>query len=138
MSAAADILEELSRRGVAAQADGETIRLKPRAPLDDALLARVKEHKPQILAALSRRRALCSPTCYEIEPGRGIHHPWDGCKIPFTPLPLEPPGIAPVACRHCGGSGKCACVSCGCFEPHAVWKSGRCVLCEVSARARVQ
>jgi hypothetical protein len=64
MSAVIEILEELSRRGVEAQADGETIRLKPRAPLDDALLARVKEHKPQILAALSRRPALCSPTCW--------------------------------------------------------------------------
>ena len=64
MSAATDILQELLRRGVAAQADGETIRLKPRAPLDDALLVRLKEHKPEILAALARRLVLCSPTCW--------------------------------------------------------------------------
>jgi hypothetical protein len=31
VSAVIDILEELLRRGVAAQADGETIRLKPRS-----------------------------------------------------------------------------------------------------------
>jgi hypothetical protein len=64
MSAATDILEELTVRGVAAQADGETIRLKPRASLDDALLARLKAHKPEILAALSCRPALCSPSCW--------------------------------------------------------------------------
>jgi hypothetical protein len=64
MTAATDILEELSRRGVAAQADGEAIRLKPRGSLDDALLARLKAHKPEVLAALSRRPALCPPTCW--------------------------------------------------------------------------
>lgn len=103
MSAATDILEELSRRGVTAQAEGETIKLKPKAPLDDSLLARVKAHKPEILAALSRRPVLCSPTCW-----------------------------------HCGGSGKCDCVTCGRFEPHAVWKAGKCKPCEAGAREGIQ
>lgn len=41
-------------------------------------------------------------------------------------------------CQHCGGSGQCDCMTCGRFETHAVWKPGRCVPCEVSARARIQ
>ena len=64
MSAATDILEELTLRGVAAQVDGGTIRLKPRSSLDDSLLARLKAHKPEVLAALSGSPALCSPTCW--------------------------------------------------------------------------
>ena len=88
MSAVADILAELSSRGVAVRADGETLRLKPKAALDDNLLARVQANKLDILATLSGRPATCSPTCYEIEPGKWIHHPWDGCK---TPVPGREP-----------------------------------------------
>jgi TubC N-terminal docking domain len=138
MSAATDLLEELSRRGVAAQADGETIRLKPRTLVDDDLLARVRAHKPEIVAVLSGRTDFCALTCYEIEPGCRIHHPWDGCKTCITPLPNNLPRKAQVACWHCTGSGKCACVSCGRFEPRAAWSPGRCKPCEVRGRERVQ
>ena len=64
MSAATDILAELARRGVAARADGETIRLKSTASLDEGLLARLREHKLEILAALSCRPAFRSSTCW--------------------------------------------------------------------------
>jgi hypothetical protein len=46
------ILDEMSERGVTARVDGETLRLKPRAALDDDLLARIKEHKLEIIRAL--------------------------------------------------------------------------------------
>jgi hypothetical protein len=52
MSAAAEILGELEKRGVTVRADGSTLTLKPRRALDDALLARVREAKPAILEAL--------------------------------------------------------------------------------------
>jgi hypothetical protein len=137
MSEATDILEELSRRGVVAQVAGETISLKPRASLDDVLLARVKEHKTELLAVLSRHRpALCSPTCYEVEQGKWIHHPWDGCKTPMPPS--QPALIVEKACWHCGGSGECTCITCGHLESHADWKAGPCVPCRVRKQAQVQ
>lgn len=46
------ILGEMSQRGITARVDGETLLLKPREALDDDLLARIKEHKPEILVAL--------------------------------------------------------------------------------------
>jgi hypothetical protein len=58
VSETAAILAELSSRGVTVRADGKTLRLSPRAVLDDRLLARVQAHKPEILAILSGR----SPT----------------------------------------------------------------------------
>jgi hypothetical protein len=131
MSAASEILEELSRRGVAVLADGETIRLKPTAPLDDGLLARVKAHKPEILAVLSSRPACCSATCYEIEPGRWIHHPWDGCTTPMPPAKAQP--TAEKACWHCAGTGQCDCILCGRFKSHTIWEAGRCVPCDAKA-----
>jgi hypothetical protein len=72
MSAVADILAELTSRGVVVRADGETLRLRLKAALDEGLLARVQAHKPVILAVLSGRPAACSSTCYEIEPGKWI------------------------------------------------------------------
>jgi hypothetical protein len=47
------ILDEMSQRGVTARIEGETLRLKPREALDDDLLARIKEHKPEIIRALA-------------------------------------------------------------------------------------
>lgn len=136
MSAATDILEELRRRRVAARADGQTIRLKPRARLDDALLVRVKEHKPEIIRALSARPATCASACYEIEPGNWIHRPWDGCTTSLPPviaLPREED-----TCWHCAGSGKCNCITCGHMESHAEWAAGPCVPCKVRKREPVQ
>jgi hypothetical protein len=78
MSALA-ILGELQRRGVSVTADGDTLILKPRRAVDSELLARVRDHKPEIIQALSARPAKCAASCYEVEPGRWIHHPWDGC-----------------------------------------------------------
>ena len=53
MSLTQAILDEMSQRGVTARVDGATVRLKPREALDDDLLARIKEHKPEIIRALA-------------------------------------------------------------------------------------
>jgi hypothetical protein len=96
MSAATPILEELARLGVAARADGETIKLKPRALINDDLLARVKARKPEILTVISARPTTCAPTCYVVEPDKSIHRPWDGCKTCITPAVVmpDPPAAA--------------------------------------------
>lgn len=127
MSAAADILEELSRRGVDVRLDGETIRLRPRSALDDGLLSRVQTHKPEILAALSVRPVTCSPTCYEVEPGKRIHHPWDGCKTCQTPQPEKLARKVESVCWHCNGERVCSCSTCG--NP-ATSGPGGCVACK--------
>jgi hypothetical protein len=73
-------------------ADGDTLCLKPRRALDDALLARVREAKPVILEAVRNRssdeersRAACpSPHCagcYDVGDGRKIHSPRCGADF---------------------------------------------------------
>jgi hypothetical protein len=109
VSAVADILAELSNRGVAVRADGETLRLKPKAALDDSLLARVQANKLDILATLSGRPSTCSPTCYEIGTGKWIHHPWDGCK---TPVPSREPYVPNRSDCGCDGPVCSRCFLC--------------------------
>jgi tubulysin polyketide synthase-like protein len=83
-----EILTELSRRGVAIQAEGQNLRLRPKSAVDEKLLARVREHKPELLAMLSARpstplQAAQAPPCgskdcagcYDLEPGRRVHPP---------------------------------------------------------------
>src|ERR1700681_195056 len=103
MTAAVDILAELSRRGVTVRADGRTLRLRPKSALDAGLLSRVQANKPDILAVLSSRPATCSSTCYEIEPGKWIHHPWNGCKTCLTPQLENPSRKVEAVCWHCNG-----------------------------------
>jgi hypothetical protein len=86
MSLALEILNELQQRGVSVAADGDTLCLKPRSALDDALLTRVRNAKPAILEALRNGNrgniiqiAACgSPGCagcYDVIDGRQIHPP---------------------------------------------------------------
>jgi hypothetical protein len=84
MTQAAEILTELQRRGVTATVEGETLCLKPKHALDANLLARLREHKPEILDALSRRRAAVDASCCESQ----------------------------QQCKHCGDKGKCKCPAC--------------------------
>jgi hypothetical protein len=135
MSAVTEILADLSSRGVTVRADGVMLRLRPKAALDDRLLARVQAHKPDILAVLSAVPAACSPTCYEIEPGKWIHHPWDKCETCLTP-DRGKLTQSESACGHCGGTDECDCITCGRFE--TVWRPGRCIPCEARRRERVQ
>jgi hypothetical protein len=121
MTQVAEILIELHRRGVVVTAEGETLCLKPRRALDTDLLARLREHKPEILDVLSRRPATCAASCYEVEPGRWIHRPWDGCK---TTTPERKPRTFKRACWHCGGTKVCTCLVCSNRD-----QAGLCIPC---------
>ncbi len=53
MSAALRLVEELSRQGVELSTDGRTIRYRgPETLLTPAMLARIKEHRGEIMRAL--------------------------------------------------------------------------------------
>jgi len=119
-----EILGELERRGVVVAVVGDTLSLKPRRALDDALLARVREAKPAILEVLRNRPGTCSADCYEVEPGVWIHHPWNGC----TTIQPEADALRKVAvtCWHCQGEKRCACMAC--------WP-GECATCKGTGQA---
>ena len=80
MTQAVEVLSELEQRGVVVVVEGDTICLRPKRAIDDALLARVREAKPAILETLRKFPATCSPECYEVAPGTWIHRPWSGCS----------------------------------------------------------
>lgn len=80
MSLAVEILGELQRRGVTIRVEGDALKLRPAQALVSQILEKVKAHKPDILAALRNRPATCAASCYQVDPARWIHHPWDGCK----------------------------------------------------------
>jgi hypothetical protein len=110
MTQVVEILAELQRRGVSVEVHGDMLRLRPKRLLDVELLARVRQHKAEVLYVLSRRPASCAASCYEIEPGRWIHRAWDGCNTQPRPQPVV--SVPSVECRHCGGAGECFCPTC--------------------------
>lgn len=126
MIGAAEILAELQRRGVTVEIEeGETLHLKPRAALDDDLLNRVRERKPEILEELRRRPTACAPSCYEVERGRWIHHPEVGCRTPVScPTPIA---VWQSECPHCQGAGECSCPACTLRRTEGVVP---CLLCQ--------
>ena len=111
MTQVAEILTELRGRGVSVTVEGEVLCLKPRRALDDALLARVRDSKPAILAVLRNLTSNCSVT---------------PAQIPAT-----------ATCWHCCGSGECDCSACGVMKPSVAWAAGECVACK-SKKPRVQ
>lgn len=128
MTGAVEVLTELQRRGVRVAVEGDTLCLKPRRALDDALLARVREAKPAILDALRKRPATCSPNCYEVELGRWIHHPWVGCDTTTKSEGSERLRRVQDTCWHCHGEKRCDCIAC--------WQAGpgACVTCKGSGQ----
>ena len=125
MNQTAEILSELQRRGVVIAVEGGTLCLKPKRALDDALLARVREHKPELIRVLSACPATCAPGCYEVEPGVWIHRPWDGCST----VEIEagkPERRVRTTCWHCQGAKTCDCIACWNGGP------GECVACKGS------
>jgi TubC N-terminal docking domain len=120
---APQILAELQQRGVTVAVDGDILCLKPRRALDDALLVRVRAAKPAILELLRNRPATCAASCYEIEPGRWIHHPWNGCTT-IEPKVAGLPRRAAETCWHCQGEKRCGCIACWNRGP------GECVTCK--------
>ncbi len=129
MSAAVEIISELARRGVTLWAEGDSLKLKPRSALDYDLLARLRVHKPEILDVLSRRPATCAASCYEVEPGRWIHRPWDGCKTEPRPQLLR--SVPHADCKHCDGAGECPCPACTLRRTE---KPVPCLMCEPEKR----
>lgn len=130
---AIEVLSELGSRGVRVRVDGDSLILKPRRALDDFLLASVREHKPEIIRALSARPATCVPSCYEVEPGRRIHRPWDGCRTTQG----ETSRVARLeTCWHCQGTRFCACSTCG--RGLARDASGTCVACKARGKVWLQ
>ncbi len=71
MSLAVEILSELAARGVNVRVEGDALKLKPAQALDAGLLERVREHKPEILAALHKRPAIAP------KPGKPIECRYD-------------------------------------------------------------
>jgi hypothetical protein len=123
---AADILCELERRGVSVTVEGDTLCLKPKKALDDALLARVRESKPALMKTLRSRPSTCALQCYEVEPGVWIHRPWTGC----TTSKAEPSTAGrevSMVCWHCKGERTCDCSTCA---PGSLSKAGECVWCK--------
>jgi len=54
MNVAAQILTDLSERGVRVRLDGPELKLKPKSLLDPATLANVKEHKAELIELCNR------------------------------------------------------------------------------------
>ncbi len=147
MTSAAEILAELRQRGVAIRIDGDDICLRPKRALDEALLARVRQEKPAILAALRSRPATCSPECYQIDPGVWIHRPCAGCRtaaqrsrVPKSrdgaspPKPVPRPRDEATVCWHCEGQRTCGCIACCKNGPEA--SRAACVVCKGTGERR--
>jgi hypothetical protein len=96
------VIETVVNAGGELTVSGDRIRYRlPKGhPEKERILDGLREHKPEIIRLLSGRPATCSPTCYEVEPGKWIHHPWDGCKTCLTPQPEKPARRMESACWH--------------------------------------
>jgi TubC N-terminal docking domain len=111
MTQAAEILTELRGRGVSVTVEGDVLCLKPRRALDDALLARVRDSKPGILAVLRNLTSNCAAVPVQI--------------------------LGTGTCWHCGGLRTCNCSACGVMRAAVEWTAGECVACK-SKKSRVQ
>lgn len=106
----AELLSELHSLGVEISPQGSDLVICPASKVPPELKARLRKHKPEILAVLRARSATCSPTCYQVERGGWVHDPWDGCN---TPVSRQAADHFPQAeCKHCDGSGECSCSAC--------------------------
>lgn len=123
-----DIGGELSVNG-----DHIRYRLPEDHPEKERILTELRTHKPEIIRLLAARPPMCAEACYEIEPGRWIHHPWNGCKT-IVPRPPKADQKAGQTCWHCAGKGVCDCISCGCYEARMEWVAGECVPCGTRKR----
>jgi hypothetical protein len=104
------ILEELKNIGVRVTPVGyDKIMIEPASIVSPELKERLRAHKAEVLAVLKARPATCAASCYEVEPGRWVHHPWDGCK---TARELQPSAVQQSECHHCDGAGECSCPAC--------------------------
>jgi hypothetical protein len=110
-------------------------RLPQDHPAKGLILDQLREHKAEIILLLSTRSAACGPSCYEIEPGCWVHHPWKGCTTPMGPAKTTP--AIEQACWHCGGEGKGRCPCIACADP-TKGISDECVVCRRARNAGLQ
>jgi hypothetical protein len=109
-------MELLESAGVRFRLDGERVKavVPDPTPLDvtEALksLAQRREEVRAVLVIRMVRPSTCVASCYQIQPGRWIHHPWDGCQTPTTPQTVYE--VAQAECKHCDGAGECSCPAC--------------------------
>lgn len=121
------LLEEVRSFGVEIHAEGPDLVIRPGGVLPTEVKERLKVAKPEILAMLGRRPVTCAASCYEIESGRFVHHPGDGCKTRPVAERFKARAIVDVACSHCGGRRKCGCVVCWDAARDA---AGVCLVCK--------
>jgi hypothetical protein len=127
---ALDLIHEANSFGVELSSDGTNLILSPGGKLPEELKELLREVKPELIAALRVRPETCEASCYEIEPGRWVHHPWNGCttRPGKNDLTSQVVGVmAETACQHCSGAGKCGCVTCAFGLP--VGQDGDCSIC---------
>ncbi len=106
-------------------------RLPKDHPEKERILAELREHKPEIIRLLSARPQTCAPSCYEIEPGRWIHHPWNDCTTPVPPAKAT--RTVEQTCWHCGGERKCSCITCWDAQKSV---SDECIVCRGTGKTR--
>jgi hypothetical protein len=73
------LLEEVNSLGVEVRSNGTNLILSPAGKVPNELKERLRKAKPELIATLRAKPATCAESCYEIEPGRWLHHPWNGC-----------------------------------------------------------
>lgn len=78
------------------------------------------------------RPATCCPDCYEIEPGKWTHRPWNGCRT--TEAATVEQRRVEVTCLYCQGSGRCGCITCW---RGGIGQEGECVACHGTGKARM-
>ena len=111
MGTAVQILQTLQGLGVTVSVvDGGRLRFEPADRIPADLIPSLRRAKPVLLEELRKRTATCSSSCYEVEPSRWVHHPWDGCKTPVSAM--QPADAPEVECQHCKGAGECSCPAC--------------------------
>lgn len=152
MSVAAQIevetlLEDLSRHSVRISlAPGNNLKLSGKGKPPEELLERLRVVKPLVVEVLrqqvqppdpaqghstEKRPITCAASCYLVEPGKWIHHPWDGCQT--TAVNKEPPRRQiSQKCWHCGGQRICGCIACG--ERLSQGDKGECLACRGTGR----
>ena len=74
------------------------------------------------------QRETCAASCYEVEPGVWIHHPWAGCTTPMLRLPEPISDGRAKTCWHCDGSRRCDCSNCGKLTSKG-WEESTCLWC---------
>src|SRR5262245_33818057 len=119
-----EILESLRSLGVTVRLVApDKLRLEPASRIPAEMLPRLREAKPALLDALRKVPSTCAASCYEAEPRRSIHHPWNGCTTVKLEANESRRKVA-VICWHCNGEKRCDCSAC--------WQAGPgdCVTCK--------